>query len=924
MTSRSAVPASFIKAVLWALAIAAVGIGLFAFGMDSANSDGPPTCGGKTMKRGDECVGTKSGRRDYDQVKKSDHTSGLFMMGLGTLMLLGGGAMLVSAIRDRKLVQPGDKVVLTPGAVGRITGIPETASVKTYTALFNNAPTLDRPDLAGPFSVAQTTDYQRTGLKAVQILQLRDEVDGSARRIAYQAVILYSSVKIAEQVFADMQVRWRSASGLTVTDRAGDASYRYTFGSALDAADTLSVYRAQENGDGWTSQHTVTRRGNAIVAAQIYGYWEQPGPAADLLAAAAHAIGDGEPVISVRATDLPPRSTAELEALLPSPARVAEIIGTAGLTRTATRTALYDDSGNVGADGCVGAFALAQRGVFDGTGWLAVRNHTLQNESDDAPRVYLDQAVVVMPSAEAAAAVLAGQKQQWSGLPGKMISWTNSSDLLVRNTYGPLVYTGALLAISRFEEGGDGWATQRAMTVSGRVVIDVQLSGRFAPATEAGDLAAVIAAAAPGAAPSTPGLPVPDPQPTPVTVAAAEALLLSPQRVAEIVGAQRLESETTPTVLYDDTSLLPEGEQLSPFALAQTGVYRGTGWLAVRPQKLTGQTSPESACTVFQAVLVFLSEEAATAALNAQRADWQRAAGRVITTDIDNVQAVWEYSALFEAPASDGGGALSINRTQRDTGGWSVQRAIRQAGNVLVEVHASGRWSSPNGAGDLAATIAVGVPTGPAPASAPPAPAPAAPAPAFDHGPLAFDTTGLVREPDSWVDPRTGDDFRIGEFTGEATGAPLDQLPELRRWATTGIGREGCVVSADVTEVDGLPALVQLLKAPNPRKPRGVVYMASVVVPRAGRWVQLNGIFPEGSDSGVRDVIIGTRVGPDAMYPPHPYAPDFTSRLPYSVADDARFDAEFPDHPVTRARRWIAAVVPTIRIDPAFAALPPR
>ena len=36
---------------------------------------------------------------------------------------------------------------------------------------------------------------------------------------------------------------------------------------------------------------------------------------------------------------------------------------------------------------------------------------------------------------------------------------------------------------------------------------------------------------------------------------------------------------------------------------------------------------------------------------------------------------------------------------------------------------------------------------------------------------LAFDTTGLVREPDSWVDPGTGDDFRIGEFTGhEADG----------------------------------------------------------------------------------------------------------------------------------------------------------
>ena len=914
MTIGSSVFGNALRTIIWG----GLGLVLLFGGIYFITTENAPECGGQSMQRGDECVGTRSGVRDFDEMKHADRTMGYVLAGFGSVLTLITGAGLLEDFRRRNLITVSDASLLSADEMAAITAMVGTVTTTSASVLYNDAKHLDQPQWVSAYAHGQTEAYQRDGFAGVRSRTISGESDGPTRRAMTLAIIGFDAEEKAEAVFTDLGCVWREADGQSLAVDLAGRRTRWTFGPLAGDADTLLIERTQQDGEGWRCWHAVTRVSNVLVEVLGNGYWEDHRAVADLLDAAVAAIGDGGPRPATRTLAPPasgPRSAAELDAVLPSPQRVAEIIGTPGLTRTATRTALYDDSATVGADGCVGAFALAQKRVFDGTGWMAARNHTLQNESEDAPRVYLDQAVVLMPSAEAAAAVLAGQKQQWSRLPGKMISWTNSSDVLVRNTYGPLVYTGALLAISRFEEGGDGWATQRAMTVSGRVVIDVQLSGRFAPATQAVDLATAIAASTPGSAPSAPGLPAPTPQPTPVTVAAAEALLLSPQRVAEIVGAQRLEPETTAAALYDDTSLLPEGEQLSPFALAQTGVYRGTGWLAVRPQKLTGQTSPESACTVFQAVLVFLSEEAATAALNAQRADWQRAVGRVITTDIDNVSAVWEYSALFEAPGSDGGGALSINRTQRDTGGWAVQRAIRQAGNVLIEVHASGRWSSPNGAGDLAATIAVAVP---GEATAIPR------VPLFEHGPLAFDTTGLVREPDSWVDPGTGDDFRIGEFTGEATGAPLDQLPELRRWATTGIGREGCIVSGEVTEVDGLPALVQLLKAPNPGKPRGVVYMASVVVPRAGRWVQLNAIFPEGSDSGVRDVIIGTRVGPDAMYPPHPYAPDFTSALPYSVADDARFDAEFPDHPVSRARRWIAAVVPTIRIDPAFAALPPR
>ncbi|QIS20896.1 hypothetical protein [Nocardia terpenica] len=54
-----------------------------------------------------------------------------------------------------------------------------------------------------------------------------------------------------------------------------------------------------------------------------------------------------------------------------------------------------------------------------------------------------------------------------------------------------------------------------------------------------------------------------------------------------------------------------------------------------------------------------------------------------------------------------------------------------------------------------------------------------------------------------------------------------------------------------------------------------------------------------------------------------PYAPHVRGDLPYSVADDAQWDQEFPGHALTRARRWFGELSRTARIDPRFAALPP-
>ena len=75
--------------------------------------------------------------------------------------------------------------------------------------------------------------------------------------------------------------------------------------------------------------------------------------------------------------------------------------------------------------------------------------------------------------------------------------------------------------------------------------------------------------------------------------------------------------------------------------------------------------------------------------------------------------------------------------------------------------------------------------------------------------------------------------------------------------------------------------------------------------------------------TGQRESVVASQVGFESCFPPHPYAPDVVGQLPYNVADEAAWDQQFPDHPLTRARAWAHRTIASARVDPQFVALPP-
>ncbi|WP_067719727.1 hypothetical protein [Nocardia yamanashiensis] len=190
--------------------------------------------------------------------------------------------------------------------------------------------------------------------------------------------------------------------------------------------------------------------------------------------------------------------------------------------------------------------------------------------------------------------------------------------------------------------------------------------------------------------------------------------------------------------------------------------------------------------------------------------------------------------------------------------------------------------------------------------------------------PLSFDTAGLRQvDTDRWISPDTGDMFHLQyhDMVPDLP-APLEQLDTLRRRLAELHAQNGCLIEAFVIGVDAQPALLRLEKLPHPQLPRGQIFAASIVVPKDRCSLSLAILCPEAGVTGMREAMLGAQLGFDNFYPPHPYAPEVQSKLPFHIADDIRYDQQFPEHPLTRARQLVARLVPGMRLDPNFAGLP--
>lgn len=139
---------------------------------------------------------------------------------------------------------------------------------------------------------------------------------------------------------------------------------------------------------------------------------------------------------------------------------------------------------------CEGVAQPAVKSVLQGSGWIGLQAQYVREPGDNLMHG-VTQAVISYPTADAANGFFAKQADTWSGCSGKHLTVTGTKNNLIGLTVGNVTNSDGMLRALVNQEGGDGWACQRAMTVRANVVIDVR-SCSFNTVDEASTIAGKI------------------------------------------------------------------------------------------------------------------------------------------------------------------------------------------------------------------------------------------------------------------------------------------------------------------------------------------------------------------------------------------------------------------------------------------------
>lgn len=153
-------------------------------------------------------------------------------------------------------------------------------------------------------------------------------------------------------------------------------------------------------------------------------------------------------------------------------------------------------------------------------------------------------------------------------------------------------------------------------------------------------------------------------------------------------------------------------------------------------------------------------------------------------------------------------------------------------------------------------------------------------------------------------------------------GASLDDLDALRSYYRDMIViAGGALVELDVIQVAGVRAVKLCIKVPQPES--GMTYIASLTFPFESFSFVVKTQCAETGMTGVRDSVVfaklGMSVDADTGKVPgwaqDPYDPAFVVPLLRNRSDDAEWDEKFPDHPLSRCRRYLDSLSESITLS---------
>jgi hypothetical protein len=204
----------------------------------------------------------------------------------------------------------------------------------------------------------------------------------------------------------------------------------------------------------------------------------------------------------------------------------------------------------------------------------------------------------------------------------------------------------------------------------------------------------------------------------------------------------------------------------------------------------------------------------------------------------------------------------------------------------------------------------------------------------YDTGmarPLTLDALRL--DTTAWTVLRDSPSLRAWRLpSGDGVAAEIfDRPPDLRAQSITtlrdqfrerALSSGGALISAGVARAAGHACVLAVLKFP---QPTGMAYLASVTWPFRSASLVVKVQAAESGPTGVREAallpsFLDAHPGLNPKDRPNAwmhdaYQPERADPLMRTVADDGKYDAVFPDHPLSRARRTLHDLVTSAELD---------
>jgi len=177
----------------------------------------------------------------------------------------------------------------------------------------------------------------------------------------------------------------------------------------------------------------------------------------------------GAPTPTTTTATIAPVAEDGLRAVLLTPDEINPIMGVSDMKAHAPHDVLPDDSATMQPAECLAVDGVAQEQVFARSGFSAVREQSVSDGEDNAH--YVDQAVVLFPTAKQAQAFFEASAKQWP----QCHDYTHTQSGSEWTAGAISNVEGVLSTVATQQNAGESaWqACGRALTVANNVVVDV-------------------------------------------------------------------------------------------------------------------------------------------------------------------------------------------------------------------------------------------------------------------------------------------------------------------------------------------------------------------------------------------------------------------------------------------------------------------